>query len=44
MKFLNNIPNSFSNQEYVQGFSCSYITFKSSVNMFERMEISESIY
>ena len=28
----------------MQGFDCESITSKSTVNMFERMEISESIY
>ena len=41
---LNSIPNSWSKQAYVQGFNCETISFKRSVNMFERMEISESIY
>ena len=34
----------WSNQAYVQGFYCEYISFKKSVNMFERMEITGSIY
>ena len=38
------MPNSWINQAYVQVFDCNYITFKNAVNMFERMEISESIY
>ena len=38
------MPNSWSKQAYVQGFDCEYITFKKSVNMFERMEIAKSIY
>ena len=41
---LNSIPNSWSKQAYVQGFNCETISFKKSVNLFERMEISESIY
>ena len=40
---LNSIPNIRSNQAYVQGFDCEYITLKD-VNMFECMEIDESIY
>ena len=40
----NSIPGSCSKQVYVQGFECESITFKKSVNMFEHMEISESIY
>ena len=38
------MPNSWYRQAYVQGFDCECITFKKSVNMFERMEIAESIY
>ena len=38
------MPNSCSKQTYVEGFDCEYITFKKSVNMFERMEITEYIY
>ena len=41
---LNSIPNSWNNQAYVKEFDCESITFKASVNMFERMEISEYIY
>ena len=41
---LNSMPNSWSIQAYVQGFYCKSITFKKNVNMFQRMEISESIY
>ena len=40
---LNRLPNICSRQAYVRGFDCESITFKNSVNMFERMEISESI-
>ena len=29
---------------YVQGFDCENISFKRSVNLFERMEIAEIIY
>ena len=35
---LNIMPNSWSIQDYAQGFDCE------SINMFERMEIAESIY
>ena len=42
--FLNSMPNSWSRQAYVQGFDCWSTTFKKAVNMFDRMEISESIY
>ena len=38
------MPNSWSRQAYVQGFYCESITFKKAVNLFDRMEISESIY
>ena len=42
--FLNSMPNSRSKKAYVQVFDYEYITFKSSVNMLERMYIVESIY
>ena len=38
------MPTSWSRHVCVQGFGCDYITFKKAVDMFERMEISESIY
>ena len=38
------MPNGWSKQSYVQGFYCETIYFKNDVNMFERMEIDESIY
>ena len=41
---LNSIFNICSRQAYVQGFDCESITFKKDVNIFERMEISKSIY
>ena len=41
---LNSVPNSWYKQAYVQGFYCGSILFKKSVNMFECMEIVESIY
>ena len=41
---LNSIPNSWSKQEYVMGFDCESITFKTAVNMFEYIKIAESIY
>ena len=41
---LNSMPNSWYNQAYVQGFDCGYISFKKAVNMFEHMDIPESIY
>ena len=31
-------------QAHMQGFDCESITFKSAVDMFERMEIAEFIY
>ena len=40
---LNIMPNSWSKQAYVQGFDCESFFFKG-VNMFESMEIVESIY
>ena len=40
---LNSMPKSWSKQAYVRGFYCEYIPFKKTVNMFERMEIEESI-
>ena len=41
--FLNSMLNILSKQVYVQGFYCKYIT-KKTVNMFERMGITEYIY
>ena len=41
---LNSMPNSWSKQAYVQGFDWRYISLKKSINLFERMEIAESIY
>ena len=41
---LNRTPNSWSKQAYVQGFDCESILFKKAVNVFDRMEIAESIY
>ena len=40
---LKSMPTSWSIQDFVQGFDCEYITFKKAVNIFECMEISESI-
>ena len=40
---LNSIINSWSKQVYDQGFDCECNTQRY-VNMFERMEIAESIY
>ena len=36
--------NSWYNQAYVKVFDCEYIIFKEAINIFEHMEISESIY
>ena len=41
---LNSMPNSRSKQAYVQVCDCESISFLKAVNMFERMEIAESIY
>ena len=41
---LNGMPNSWSKQAYLQVFEFESITFKKAVNMFENMNISESIY
>ena len=41
---LNSMPNIWSRHAYVQDFDCKSINFKKTVNMFERMEIFESIY
>ena len=41
---LNRIRTSWYKQAYVQGFDYEYILFKNAVNMFENMEIPESIY
>ena len=38
------MPNIWYKQAYVQGFYCEYISFKKYVNMFEQMDIAESIY
>ena len=36
--------NIWSKQSYVQGFDCRSISLKEAVNIFELMEIAESIY
>ena len=41
---LKSMPNRWSKQAYVQVFDCESISFIKAVNMFELMEISESIY
>ena len=41
---LNSMTNSWRKKAYVHIFDCGYITFKKDVNMFKRMDISESIY
>ena len=38
------MSNSWSKQAYVQVFDCESITFKKPFNVFECMEIAESIY
>ena len=40
---LKSMPNSWSKQAYVQVFDWEYITLKKSVNLFELMDIAESI-
>ena len=41
---LNSMPTSWSKQAYVKGFDFECITSKNTVNMFECMEITDSIY
>ena len=41
---LNIMPNSWSKQDYVQGFPWEYFSFNKAVNVFENMETAESIY
>ena len=41
---LNSMPNSWIKQACMQGFDCGYIFFKKSFNMFELIDIFESIY
>ena len=41
---LNSMTNSWRKKAYVHIFDCGSITFKKDVNMFKRMDISESIY
>ena len=41
---LNNMPDSWYRQAYVKCSYCGSITFKTYVNVFERMEIVEYIY
>ena len=43
-KKLNSILNSWINQSCVQRVDCESINFKADVNMFELVEISQSIY
>ena len=38
------MPNIWYKQAYVKGFDCGSISFNKAVNMFEKMEISDSIY
>ena len=37
------MTNSWSNQAYAQGFECECIALKKDVNIFEHMEIVESV-
>ena len=41
---LNSMPNSWTKQAYVRLIDWYYINFQMSVNIFERMDISGSIY
>ena len=41
---LKSIPNTCYKHAYVQGFDCESIDLKKAVNMFERMEMAESIF
>ena len=41
---LNSVPDSWSKQARVRGYYCKSITFKDTGNIFERMEIAESIF
>ena len=41
---LNNISNICYKQAYVQGLHCESISFKKTANIFEWMDIDESIY
>ena len=38
------MPNIWSKKAYVQGLHYEYISFKTAVNMFEQIDIAESIY
>ena len=38
------MPNSWSKQAYVQGFDFCILLLKNAINMFERMDIADSIY
>ena len=38
------MPNSLYKRDYVQRFDCKSILFHKYVNMFDHMEIAESIY
>ena len=41
---LFSMPNGWSKQAYMKGFYYRSITFKKAVNMFERLDMTESIY
>ena len=38
------MPNTWSKQAYMNVFDWEFMTFKKAVNLFERMNIAESIY
>ena len=41
---LKSMSNGWSKQAYVQAFYCETISYKKSVNMFERIEIADTVY
>ena len=41
---FNRMPDSQSKNAYVQGFDCESTSFQKAVNLFQQMEIAESIY
>ena len=40
--FLNSMPSGWSNQAYVQGFYCEYITLEKYVNMFNACKLRKN--
>ena len=42
--FLIGMPNIWSQKAYVKVFYCVYINFKAAINIFEYMEIAQSVY